>query len=96
MIKLTQIPALGKQLKHIYRYGTPTVCAEKMEAFRFCLSLKALSPEDRYEAWIQRRAQVMASKRLTQSSEDVWEAREASIAPSDPHPEPERKKGWFS
>lgn len=34
-----------------------------------------MSDEDRREAWIQRRAEWWAARRVERSSEDVWEAR---------------------
>jgi hypothetical protein len=67
--------ALGPQFKHIYRYGYPNNCKAKKEDFKYCLTLKSLSNEERRDTWIQRRAEAAASKRLSQSSEDVWTLR---------------------
>lgn len=67
--------ALGPQLKHVYRYGGANNCKPKLEDFKYCLTLKGLSAEERRETWIQRRAEAAASKRLTRSSEDVWTLR---------------------
>jgi hypothetical protein len=67
--------ALGPQIKHVYRYGLPNDCKPKLEDFKYCLTLKGLSPEERREIWIRKRAEAMATKRLTISSEDVWTMR---------------------
>jgi hypothetical protein len=47
-----------------------------MDDFKFCLTLKALHPEEQREAWIRRRAEWWANRRLSKSSEDVWDIRE--------------------
>ncbi|UZJ51123.1 hypothetical protein CBS101457_000443 [Exobasidium rhododendri] len=71
--------ALGPQFKHIYRYGYPNDCKPKLEDFKYCLTLKSLSNEERRDTWIQRRAEAAASKRLSQSSEDVWTMRRSPL-----------------
>jgi hypothetical protein len=67
--------ALGPQFKSMYRQGTLSVCAPKFAEFKFCLSTKTLSPDERRAAWIRRRAEWWAARRVGQSSEDVWEMR---------------------
>ena len=64
------------QVKSLYRYGERSDCAQKIEDFKFCLTLKSLHPEERRDAWIQRRAEWWAKRRLDRSSEDVWDIRE--------------------
>ncbi|KAF8070527.1 MCM-domain-containing protein [Lyophyllum atratum] len=49
-----------------------------MEDFKFCLSLKSLHPEERRDAWITRRAEWWAHRRLAKSSEDIWDIRESA------------------
>ncbi|KAH6913972.1 hypothetical protein BKA70DRAFT_1095229 [Coprinopsis sp. MPI-PUGE-AT-0042] len=68
--------ALRSQVKAIYRYGGRPQCADKMDDFKFCLTLKALHPEEQREAWIKRRAEWWARRRTAKSSEDVWDIRE--------------------
>ncbi|KAH8119640.1 hypothetical protein DFH11DRAFT_1566191 [Phellopilus nigrolimitatus] len=67
--------ALGFQLKSLYRYGGQAVCGRKMEDFKFCMSLKSLDQDEKREAWIRRRAEWWATRRLAKSSEDVWDMR---------------------
>lgn len=38
--------------------------------------MKVMHPEERREAWIRRRAEWWANRRLGRSSEDVWDIRE--------------------
>jgi Protein of unknown function (DUF3128) len=66
---------LGVQLKSLYRYGERSKCGYKMEDFKFCMSNKSLHPEQKRDAWIHRRAEWWATRRMTKSSEDVWEMR---------------------
>lgn len=66
---------LGVQLKSLYRHGEMSKCGQKMEDFKFCMANKSLHPEDRRDAWIRRRAEWWAKRRLEKSSEDVWEMR---------------------
>ena len=72
---LMRFVALGSQLRSLYRYGGMASCSRKLEDFKFCMSLKALSAEDKREAWIRRRAEWWATRRLSKSSEDVWDVR---------------------
>ncbi|PWZ00091.1 hypothetical protein BCV70DRAFT_217114 [Testicularia cyperi] len=74
--KWAQCFALGPQLRSVYRYGGFQDCKEKMDDFKFCLTMKSMSPEEKYDAWIHRKAERTASKRLSQeSSENVWDIR---------------------
>jgi hypothetical protein len=43
------------------------------------MSVKGLHPEEKREAWIRRRAEWWAHRRLTRSSEDVWEMRRCAL-----------------
>ncbi|KII92115.1 hypothetical protein PLICRDRAFT_36901 [Plicaturopsis crispa FD-325 SS-3] len=70
---------LGVQLKSLYRFGHTSVCAPKMEDFKFCMSIKSLHPEEKRDAWIRRRAEWWAQRRLSKSSEDVWDIRTEPI-----------------
>ncbi|KXN85370.1 hypothetical protein AN958_11470 [Leucoagaricus sp. SymC.cos] len=70
---------IRSQIKSIYRYGVRPECSPKFEEFKFCMTLKALHPEERREAWIKRRAEHWANRRLNKSSEDVWDIREESL-----------------
>lgn len=70
---------LGVQLKSLYRHGEMSKCGQKMEDFKFCMANKSLHPEDRREAWIRRRAEWWAKRRLEKSSEDVWEMRKEPL-----------------
>lgn len=67
--------ALGPQARFIYRYGSFTDCKDKLEDFKFCLTMRGISAEERRDRWLQRKAEKTAAKRLTSSSEDVWEMR---------------------
>jgi hypothetical protein len=66
---------VASQIKSYYRYGHMSSCSSKLEDFKFCLSLKALHPEEKREAWIRRRAEWWARRRTEKSSEDVWNIR---------------------
>ncbi|KAG6877470.1 hypothetical protein C0993_007087 [Termitomyces sp. T159_Od127] len=68
---------IRNQIKSIYRYGERPVCGPKFEDFKFCFSLKSLDPEERRDLWISRRAEWWAHRRLTKSSEDIWDIRES-------------------
>jgi hypothetical protein len=50
-------------------------CGQKFADWKFCLASKSLHPEQRRDAWIRRRAEWWARKRLGPSSENVWELR---------------------
>jgi len=67
--------ALGPQARSIYRYGTFQDCREKLEEFKYCLTLKGVSEEERRQLWLKKRAEKSAAKRLQCSSEDVWAIR---------------------
>ncbi|ORY88967.1 hypothetical protein BCR35DRAFT_288241 [Leucosporidium creatinivorum] len=67
--------SLGTQARSLYRHGHARDCTPKFSSFKFCMSIKSLSPEKREEVWIRRRAEWWARRRLEKSSEDVWEAR---------------------
>ncbi|KZS89034.1 hypothetical protein SISNIDRAFT_459269 [Sistotremastrum niveocremeum HHB9708] len=66
---------LGSQMRSLYRYGQVSVCKPKFDEVKFCFSLRSYSPEARRDAWIQRRAEWWARRRLDKSSEDVWDIR---------------------
>jgi hypothetical protein len=72
---LSPFSVVASQVKSLYRYGHMTVCGQKLDDFKFCISRKSLHPEERREAWIRRRAEWWANRRITKSSEDVWEMR---------------------
>lgn len=66
---------VNSQMKSLYRYGHMAECGQKLEDLKFCMSNKSLHPEEKYEAWIRRRAEWWAKRRMTRSSEDVWKIR---------------------
>ncbi|KAF8624851.1 hypothetical protein AX15_005731 [Amanita polypyramis BW_CC] len=78
---------IRSQIKSLYRYGERPDCSQKLEDFKFCLTLKSLHPEERRDAWIRRRAEWWAKRRLDRSSEDVWDIREE---PLESFPKPVR------
>ncbi|KAL5528043.1 hypothetical protein ACEPAF_7179 [Sanghuangporus sanghuang] len=82
--------ALGFQLKSLYRYGHQSECSRKYEDFKFCLGLRSLSPEEKRDAWIKRKAEWWATRRLGRSSEDVWDMRKEPL-PNFPPENPMRK-----
>ena len=59
-------------------------CTSFWTDFKFCLSLRALSAEERRVAWIQNRAEWWATRRMGGSSEDVWEVRKYVPFPLSP------------
>jgi hypothetical protein len=67
--------AVRSQVKSWYRFGEGTKCSAKLEDFKFCMGLKWKEPDERRDAWIRRRAEWWARRRLAKSSEDVWEMR---------------------
>ncbi|PWN93967.1 hypothetical protein FA10DRAFT_215992, partial [Acaromyces ingoldii] len=67
--------ALGPQIKAVYRYGSLQDCKDKLDDFKFCLTMKGQNPEERRATWIRRRAEKSAGIRLTDSSENVWRLR---------------------
>lgn len=66
---------LGSQMRSLYRYGEMASCSRKGEDVKFCMSLKGLSAEEKRTEWLKRRAEWWAQRRLTKSSEDVWDIR---------------------
>ncbi|KAG7445576.1 uncharacterized protein BT62DRAFT_896358 [Guyanagaster necrorhizus] len=66
---------IRSQVKSWYRQGESSRCAYKHDDFKFCLSMKWMESDERYEAWINRRAEWWARRRLDKSSEDVWAMR---------------------
>ena len=75
LTQLLESLVLGTQLRSIYRFGEMARCSGKWNEFKFCMSVKGLHPEQRRDAWIQRRAEWWARRRLGLSSENVWEMR---------------------
>lgn len=72
--------ALGRQLRHVYRYGLVDDCVRYREDFKFCLTLRTLDDDARRRAWIERRAEASAHERLgPRSSECVWTMREPAV-----------------
>lgn len=69
------ILAASSQVRSLYRYGHMAECAQKWTDFKFCLTLRALSADERRAAWLRHRAEWWATRRTTGSSEDVWEVR---------------------
>ena len=74
-IYLLFILAASSQIRSLYRYGHMAECTSFWTDFKFCLSLRALSAEERRVAWIQNRAEWWVTRRMGGSSEDVWEVR---------------------
>ncbi|KAF8637992.1 hypothetical protein AX16_010624 [Volvariella volvacea WC 439] len=70
---------IRNQIKSLYRYGERPDCSPKMEEFKFCLSIKSQHPEERRDAWIRRRAEWWAHRRMGKNSEDVWDLREEPL-----------------
>jgi len=71
---------IRNQIKSLYRFGHRTTdCDRKFDEFKFCLTLKVMHPEERREAWIRRRAEWWAQRRLGKSSENVWDIRKEPI-----------------
>ncbi|KAH7929874.1 hypothetical protein BV22DRAFT_1001928 [Leucogyrophana mollusca] len=71
---------LGAQVKSLYRFGRMSECKEKMEDFKFCMSLKSMHPEQKRDAWIRRRAEWWAARRVGKSSENVWDIRHEPLS----------------
>ncbi|KAK7472791.1 hypothetical protein VKT23_000899 [Stygiomarasmius scandens] len=82
--------AARSQIKSYYRHGEGTQCGTKLEDWKFCLGLKSLEPDQYREAWIRRRAEWWAQRRLGKSSEDVWEMRTEPV-PGFPKPLSDRE-----
>lgn len=74
--KWAQCFALGPQLKAVYRYGGVQDCKAKLDDFKYCLTMKGMTQEEKYESWLRRKSEKLAEKRLgRESSEMVWELR---------------------
>ncbi|KAF8558042.1 hypothetical protein OG21DRAFT_87120 [Imleria badia] len=71
---------VGSQVKSLYRHGRMSECNDKMEDFKFCMSLKSMEPEAKRDVWIRRRAEWWANRRLGKSSENVWDVRRESLS----------------
>ncbi|KAF8332609.1 uncharacterized protein EI90DRAFT_674281 [Cantharellus anzutake] len=71
----THCNMLNSQIRALYRFGEMNDCKQKWEDVKFCWTLKAQTPEERRESWIQHRAEWWASRRVGRSSEDIWEIR---------------------
>ncbi|BEI85835.1 hypothetical protein CcaverHIS002_0601220 [Cutaneotrichosporon cavernicola] len=71
--------ALMPQVRAIYRFGHLKDCTPKWDDFKYCMSLKSEDEEERRQAWIKRRAEWWAHRRVGPSSEDVWEVREKPL-----------------
>ncbi|SCZ89063.1 BZ3500_MvSof-1268-A1-R1_Chr1-1g00927 [Microbotryum saponariae] len=67
--------AINSQTRSLYRHGTVKDCSPQFKEFKFCLSLKAQTTEERDAIWVQRRSEMWARRRMEKNSEDVWEAR---------------------
>ncbi|KAF7795413.1 hypothetical protein EIP86_006571 [Pleurotus ostreatoroseus] len=89
---LTDGPAttvISSQVKSLYRHGHMAECNQKLEDFKFCMSSKSMHPEERRNVWIRRRAEWWARRRMSGSSEDVWEMRTEPIQNFPPaYPDP--------
>ncbi|TFK44785.1 hypothetical protein BDQ12DRAFT_621174 [Crucibulum laeve] len=70
---------IRNQIKSLYRYGERRECAQKVEDFKFCLLHTSMHPEEKRDAWIRRRAEWWANRRLGKSSEGVWDIREEPL-----------------
>ncbi|ETW80347.1 hypothetical protein HETIRDRAFT_115725 [Heterobasidion irregulare TC 32-1] len=77
---------VGSQFKSLYRYGEMAKCTPKMDEFKYCMSIKSLHPEEKRAEWIRHRAEYWARKRLTMSSENVWEVRTEPLQNYPPPP----------
>ncbi|SGY62642.1 BQ5605_C007g04716 [Microbotryum silenes-dioicae] len=67
--------SINSQTRSLYRHGTVKDCSPQFKEFKFCLSLKAQTTEERDAIWVQRRSEMWARRRMEKNSEDVWEAR---------------------
>jgi hypothetical protein len=66
---------MKSQFQSLYRYGEMANCGIKKQDFTFCMKNNMQHPEQKRDAWIQRKAEWWAQKRMDSSSEDVWELR---------------------
>jgi hypothetical protein len=71
---------MNSQFKSLWRYGHGADCARKSDEFKACMAQKGAHPEERRDAWIARRAEWWAARRLDRSSEDVWELRTCVVS----------------
>ncbi|PVF93692.1 hypothetical protein CPB86DRAFT_89799 [Serendipita vermifera] len=76
---LTLRIGIKSQVKSLYRHGAMAECNQKLEDWKFCLSLKMVSPEEKRKAWLEHRARWWAERRTNASSEDVWDIRTEPI-----------------
>lgn len=83
--KFNPVLVLHAQVKSLYRHGHMSECSDKLEDFKFCMSLKSLHPEQKKDAWIQRQAERQAARRLDKSSENVWEIRKSVLRSPELH-----------
>ncbi|PBL00189.1 TIP49-domain-containing protein [Armillaria gallica] len=67
------------QMKSRYRRDKSSRCAYKHNDFKFCLSMSWVESNQRYEAWINRRAEWWAKRRLDESSEDAKATKAAGV-----------------
>lgn len=69
------------QLRHVYRYGHFNECTERKDNWKHCISLKGRSKEEKRQLWIERRARIMAERRMPggDTSEEIWSIREQPI-----------------
>ncbi|KAK0534206.1 hypothetical protein OC834_001993 [Tilletia horrida] len=85
--------ALFPQLNAIYRHGSFSACEDKVDDWKACLTLRGLDPDEKYKAWIQRRAEIAAHKRMgKQSTEDIWSFR---LTPDGTYVDPEHENEVF-
>ncbi|KAH7107326.1 hypothetical protein BKA62DRAFT_764739 [Auriculariales sp. MPI-PUGE-AT-0066] len=72
----TSCNLLRSQCRSLYRYGERAECSRWLEDWKWCLSqARSLSPDQKRDAWIRRRAEWWARTRLGRNSEDVWDYR---------------------
>ncbi|CAO1632100.1 unnamed protein product [Sympodiomycopsis kandeliae] len=78
---ITSCYAMVPQFRHIYRYGHANDCSDKVDDWKFCLSLKGRDKEQKYQAFIERKARAMARRRMPggNTSEEVWTIRDDPI-----------------
>jgi hypothetical protein len=69
--------AFKEQGRAIYRTGSIDACERQSDDFTWCWQTmsKLSEPERKREAWVRRRAEWWTSRRLSESSEDIWDVR---------------------
>ncbi|KAI9230231.1 MAG: hypothetical protein DHS80DRAFT_29015 [Piptocephalis tieghemiana] len=77
--------SLGRQARHLYRYGVRGDCSSVFAHFRFCLSLKTKSAEEARDAMVAKEWERARKAASGPSSQDVWSIR--SQPPKDFPPE---------